>query len=301
MLNRARSRSSSMLRETGTYAPASTMADPELPGIPPKPEPPWQRRLWEQLSSRRKRPAWFGIALWIITEIPDWRHRLDFWFGTVEAMGGYLGDAAVVLGSTYFRWGILIIALGYLVFVGEPKRGVQRHPWWPIVGWSVLGACLTAITITLGAGYFEMRVRHGISERPLIINQRSLTLSEKDCLRREILESGALNGRKISVGAVNADREGMYYAKQFLDLFGDLGIADDGINHKSKQGSRFAHSLTSNDPTMHGVLVAVIDKEHPTADQQAFRSTLSQCGIASQFVEMDFAPTQTWLVIDQAP
>jgi hypothetical protein len=139
------------------------MSEPELPGIP---KPPWRERL-RRLFNRRQWPAWaIGLYL-VITEVPDWRHRLDFWLDTAESVNPYLGIVAAVLSSGYFRWGLFGAAVGYLILVGEPRRGVQRHHWWPYLAWTVLAICVTAVIITAGVGYFELRVRKAISQAPL--------------------------------------------------------------------------------------------------------------------------------------
>jgi hypothetical protein len=113
------------------------MSEPELPGIPPPPQAAWYERLRSRLFGHWKWPGWLAFFYLVITEIPDWGHRVEFWFDTVKAMGGALGVIAIIVASSYFRWTLFIGSVGYLIFVGEPNRGVQRHYWWPYVGWSV--------------------------------------------------------------------------------------------------------------------------------------------------------------------
>jgi hypothetical protein len=150
------------------------MFEPELPGIPPPPEAPWYERLRSRLFGHWKWPGWLAFLYLVVTEIPDWRHRIEFWLGTAEAMGGYLGTAAAVVGSTYFRWALLIGTAGYLLFFGEPKRGVQRHYWWPYVGWSVFGLCLTTILVTIGWGGLQVYIQKEVGKRDQEIQNRSL-------------------------------------------------------------------------------------------------------------------------------
>ena len=165
---------------------------PELPGLPPPPEPPkptWFKRLPSRLFGRWKWPGWTAFLYLVFTEVPDWRHRIDFWLSTAEKMGGYIGSIAAVVGSTYFRWALFVGAIGYLVFVGEPKRGVQRHYWLPYAAWSILGICLTVTVIATGWGaiqaYIQTQVLHGIEARQLPDRRLSQdVLLPKLCRRR---------------------------------------------------------------------------------------------------------------------
>jgi hypothetical protein len=88
------------------------MDEPELPGIPPPPpppeppRPPWYKPLQSQLFGRWKWPGWAGFLYIVLTEVPDWRHRIDFWLNTAETMGGYLVvkfKQMVPIGTESFR------------------------------------------------------------------------------------------------------------------------------------------------------------------------------------------------------
>jgi hypothetical protein len=133
------------------------MADPELPGIPPPPEPPrspWYRRVF----TRRKLPAWAVFALLVIEQIPDWKARLDFWLAAAREAGGYAGAAAAMIGSPYFSLGLAVAGVLWLIFVGEPRKGVQRHHWLPYLGWGLFVVCLTAIVLTAGWGAINIYI-----------------------------------------------------------------------------------------------------------------------------------------------
>ena len=278
-----------------------TMSETESSDTPPIPREPWYRVSWARISSRWKWPGWAALALWIVIEVPDWYHRLDFWLGTVAAMGGYLGAAALVVGSAYFRWAILVAAISYLVLIGEPKRGVQRHPWWPIIGWVVFGLCFTAIIMTLLAGYFEMRVQRTISETPLSVSQRRLSEQTQACLKRELPTLQELTGKRIVVDAVNGDREAMKYAEDFLTVFADLGILSEIRHPKDTRGKRFALPIYSDDPTMHGVFLGVPDQTNPLPQAKILQSALSRCGIAAAFIDQDRTENEPTVIIDQPP
>jgi hypothetical protein len=164
-----------------------------------------------RLFSRRKLPSWAVILYLVITEVPDWRGRLEFWLDAAQQVNPYLAIAATVAGSAYFRWGLFAAALAYLSLVGEPSRGVQHHHWWPHVAWSILIVCFTAIVITAGVGYFEYRLKIAIYQSPLIVTQSQRQVSDAriDCFRRKL---PGLGNTKVSIGAVNGDRESMHYA-----------------------------------------------------------------------------------------
>jgi hypothetical protein len=154
------------------------MDEPELPGIPPPPEPQkpsWYKHLWTRLFGWWKWPGWAGFLYLIFTEIPDWRHRIDFWLNAAEMMGGYLGTAAAFIGSSYFRWSLFSGAIVYLVFVGEPQRGVQRHQWLPYIGWAVFGVCITAFVITAGRGAITIYIQEQVNSVDQALQQKAAT------------------------------------------------------------------------------------------------------------------------------
>ena len=55
----------------------------------------------------------------------------------------------------------------------------------------------------------------------------------------------------------------MHYSSQFINIFADTNVLDETINPKGSHAGRFTKSLNSNDPTLHGILLAVPDKEQP--------------------------------------
>jgi hypothetical protein len=116
------------------------------------------RRLRAAFTAR-KIPAWVFILYAIFREIPDFDSRIRFWLETTKYMGGYTGTVAAVLASPYFAPGLAGAAVLYLIFVGEPKKGVQRHSFWPYAAWIVLIICVGALALTAGWGAIEIYVR----------------------------------------------------------------------------------------------------------------------------------------------
>jgi hypothetical protein len=122
-----------------------------------------RRTLWDRtvgLRARIKWPGWGFIILGTITWVPDWKSRLDFWLDIARSTsGGLIAMGARIFASPFFSPTLIVIGLVYLGLVGEPRRGVQRHPWWPYVGWIAFGLCVTAIFVTGVVGYVQISIQ----------------------------------------------------------------------------------------------------------------------------------------------
>jgi hypothetical protein len=101
--------------------------------------------------------------------VPDWKARIEFWFDAARGMGGHMGTIATVVASPYFNFGLSAFGVAWLIFIGEPVRGVQRDPRWRYVGWSIFAICLTAIIVTAGYGAIEIYIREEIATRQATI------------------------------------------------------------------------------------------------------------------------------------
>jgi hypothetical protein len=241
------------------------------------------------------------LLLLVVEGVPDWKSRLDFWLDAAQKAGGYSGQAAAVISSPYFSLGVAGIGILWLAFAGEPTRGVLRDPRWRFLGWSIVATLAIVVSLTVGYGYFEIRVQEVAAGRPRFPD-RHLTDQQKNDLQIEISKlKQEIGDKKIHVGAINGDREGMHYASEFIAIFADLGVLDEGMHPKHSRGMRFAQPLNSNDPTMHGILIAVPEKEKPSADAQSLYSALWRSGFTPTFVEMDNSSDQLWIVVDQPP
>ena len=84
--------------------------------------------------------------------LPDWQGRIQFWVEEARTVSGQLALVVTAITSRWFGIGLIGSGIGYLLFVGEPKRAV-RHPIWPILGWGVLGVVALAFWTVLVAGY----------------------------------------------------------------------------------------------------------------------------------------------------
>lgn len=162
------------------------MSEPELPGIPPPPLTPTPPRepWYKRLSARWKWPGWAFILLLVIEQVPDWKGRLDFWLDAAKEAGGYAGAAAIVIASPYFSLGMAAVGVLWLAFVGEPRRGIQRHPWLPYLGWAVAAFLSTVIVLTAGWGALQVYVNGEVSRRTTqqfwhLTDGQAKTLSEQ--------------------------------------------------------------------------------------------------------------------------
>jgi hypothetical protein len=127
------------------------------------------------LRSRIKWPGWSFIILGILTWIPDWKSRLDFWVDIAHSSGtGLIGMGATIIASPYFSPALIAIGLGYLALVGEPKRGVQRHPWWPYIGWIAFVLCATAMFVTTVVGYVQLSIQRQVGFQIDVLQKRVL-------------------------------------------------------------------------------------------------------------------------------
>jgi hypothetical protein len=148
--------------------------EPELP-LEPVPAINWRalRRRSYLLVTAPKIPAWLVIIILLLKEIPDWKSRYDFWVTAAKSLGGIPGMIAWVIGSGYFAPIAAIMAAGYIILVGEPKKSVQRHYWWPYIGWSVFGTLITIMVVTGIVGYVEIYIKEEVGKRDGAIQKQS--------------------------------------------------------------------------------------------------------------------------------
>lgn len=83
------------------------------------------------LRSRIKWPGWSFIILGILTWIPDWKSRLDFWVDIAHSSGtGLIAMGATIIASRFFSPALIAIGLGYLALVGEPTCPFTAASTW---------------------------------------------------------------------------------------------------------------------------------------------------------------------------
>ncbi len=74
-------------------------------------------------------------------------------------MSPYLSILVASLTSPYFGISLIFLGIIYLVFVGQPKKGVLRHPVWPILTWIATLLIFALMLGTAAYGAFEIEVR----------------------------------------------------------------------------------------------------------------------------------------------
>jgi len=110
------------------------------------------------LFTRVKVPGWLCLLYLAFQGIPDWKGRLDFWLSFAQSMGGYASPIATILLWPYFNLVLAATGIAWLLLVGEPTKGVQRHPWIKYLSEAFAAICFVALLLTAGYGYFQMRV-----------------------------------------------------------------------------------------------------------------------------------------------
>jgi hypothetical protein len=109
--------------------------------------------------STRKLAGYAISALGLLWEIGDWGGRLDFFVRVAESMGATPAMIATAITSPWTGIVLIVTGITYVVFVGEPEKGVQRHPWWPYVGWTIFAVSLISLVYIVGRGALEICVR----------------------------------------------------------------------------------------------------------------------------------------------
>lgn len=125
--------------------------------MPPPKEPSrlavFPRTLRARLFAPIKVPAWLVILYGLYRGIPDLLGETEWWINAARDAGGEIGLAAAVIGSPFFGPALVLGGILWLIFVGEPKRGVLRAHWWSYVGWSLVVLLAAVVLITGTFGY----------------------------------------------------------------------------------------------------------------------------------------------------
>jgi hypothetical protein len=173
----------------------------------------------------------------------DYLGRMDVFWRVVETMGGTPAMIAALISSWQFSLVLIVLGLGYTVFVGEPEKGTQRHHWWPYIAASVFFICLAAMGSVAIYGAVELALRRAYDEgrtgvsrgtpdesspsrpqKPLFSNNsRDLT---PDQIRILLVEFSKITEavKAVPILTVNLDNETYNLYRQFSDVFQRAGI-----------------------------------------------------------------------------
>jgi hypothetical protein len=148
---------------------------------------------WQKLRSKIKWPGWSFIVLAIVTGPPNWFGVYDFWIiqGRLE---GVLGISTSIVLSPLFTAVLTVVGLTYLMFVGEPKRGVQRHPALPYIAWAIAAVCAAAVVTTLGYGYLTLQ-----ATRIQAANSWKIEPAQRDALIAAVKNEPASNVHILAI------------------------------------------------------------------------------------------------------
>jgi hypothetical protein len=202
--------------------------------------------------------------------------RLDVLWRVAESLGA---TTALVTSVILWPWtGIILIVSGvlYVVFVGEPTIGVQRHHWWPYVGWAIVAFVFVSMALPALYGALELYIRSEIAkgiagaprgespaennqahpQRPLSQENRNLQPDQTRILKEELPKLRQFI-TYISIAYVPIDAESQGITGEYAKLFERSGI------HPSSFG------LEPNGPEDQGLIILVKDKTKiPVAAQK---------------------------------
>jgi hypothetical protein len=260
------------------------------------------------LFTRSRLPAWAIILLQIIQWVPDWKARIEFWLDAARSMGGYIGTAATVVASPYFNPGLLVFALAWLFFIGEPARGVQRDPRWRYLGWGIFAICLVAVIVTVGYGAIEIYIREQIAGRqatvlhdgsnpntppqpddPNFSFQRKLS---PDQFRELIRQAAKLKSSffNLPVATPPGDTEAYVFGQYFHDALMRGGIPTSENERIAPEG-----------PEQTGIMIAVYDPHNPPEAAKRLREALEIVGLVANFIERRGGPPPIILFVGPKP
>jgi hypothetical protein len=248
------------------------------------------------LFSWRKLP---GHAIWVLGggwKLLDIGGRLDLLSRMVESIGGTPAVLASALVSPWASVALITVGIGYVVLIGEPQKGAQRHPWWPYVGWTVFAATLVSMLGIAGYGATEIYIRQEIdkgimgiprntpdsparSQRPAYTNSRQLTPDQVRILLVELDRIKSLI-REVTIGITPHDTEVVMLRMQFEEILRRVGI---GV----VLGEQYPRGLDDV-----GIMLAVKDVTKPPIEAQKFMEALTVANISARYTDYDLNPNR---------
>jgi len=131
------------LRDTGqgAYWLSRVLAEPFLRRLGSLKANPWR------LVAPRRLPGWLTTAIGYGPKLAEeYFEHVRNAFDIARELGGEPRVLIDLITSNWYANSLLTIGVLYVIFIGEPHRGVLRHPAWRIIGWSVAGLCLAGVT-----------------------------------------------------------------------------------------------------------------------------------------------------------
>jgi hypothetical protein len=141
------------------------------------------------------------------------------------------------------RGNTLLAGILYVVFIGEPTAGVQRHPAWPYIGWAIVAFVIVSIGGTALWGYTQLYIRSEIAkgvagvergtspsennqahpQRPLSFENRNLQPNQIRVLNEQLPTLRPFM-KTAFIAYTNNDMETLSVADQYVRSFERSGI-----------------------------------------------------------------------------
>ena len=254
-----------------------------VPTEPPKES--WLRRNLRRFTRRQGWPSWGFFFLLLIKEIPDWKARIDFWLAAAKAAGGYTAVAATVIASPYSSLGLAAAGVLWMLFVGEPQKGVQRHHWLPYLGWAIFGICFSAVVVTAGWGAIQVYIQSQISQKTEHeYPDRSLSRAEIDNLLSALAPISHNFGYDIQVESVSASRDVAGYAQQFMAVFHLAGLIVNGVASTDNHTLLFPSTAQVSSSQLRGIYIGVSTPLSVPSRATQFQLALDNAGFDAPFI-----------------
>ncbi len=247
---------------------------------------------WRSLFTWRKLP---GHALWVLGlgwKGLDILGHFDMAQRVVEAMGGTPAMIASVLSSTWTSVALVVAGIGYIVLVGEPEKGVQRHHWWPYVGWAIFAFSVASMVSVVIYGANELFIRKEIAKgivgiprntpdennpnRPQIPLETGDRSIQPDQFRILMVEFNKIRDSLpiLNVCTTESDQESLVLRQQFFVLLNRSGVV----------WSQCGLVPSGPDDVGFIIYVASLEKIPPAAEQ--FREALEIANMHPQIKEI---------------
>lgn len=229
----------------------------------------WQRA--KRLFSRPKLPAWVAVVILLFNFIPDFKSRIDFWLEAARSGGTYMNVVVAVVSSWYFNAGLLILAIIWFIFVGEPIKGVRRHPVWSFIGSALATTFLALFLITVAYGYYQVAVEEAANR--MLHAERHVT---PELLARIQKEVGPIRGifkQPIKFTAL-VDPEVSGFASELMAALISLNIP---VASAGPRGPiPFPLQLIG---VRHGNFYQAFDCSHPPPEVKALADSFERAGL----------------------
>jgi len=246
--------------------------------------------LYSLVFNLRKLPGWTLIVLGLGWKALDILGRIDVFLKVADSVGGTPALITSVLTSIWTS--IVLVAMGtaYLIFVGEPQKGVQRQPWWPYVGYTIALIFFGFAATMVGYGALELYIRKEIAKgvsglprdtpanpqnesgKPLYGAPRALTENQKRLLIAELAKVRS-ELPSISITYLDGDMEAFAYADEIRRCFSRSAVFVPPLR-QAQMG----------EPDWNGLLLEVPDANQPSAKAKTLQQTLLLIDIYAKFV-----------------